>query len=81
MTLKTNIHTKSVTFNIIIIMSTLLLQWNIRGLNQNYTSGLQHLIYDLNPEIICLQETKLSDNFEKKNTNLISMLIKTLPSP
>ena len=47
-------------------MSTLLLQWNIRGLNQNYTSGLQPIIHDLNPDIICLQETKPANNFEIK---------------
>ena len=47
------------------MMTTLLLQWNIRGLNQNYTSGLQPLINELNPKTICLQETKLAtENFK-----------------
>lgn len=37
-----------------------ILQWNIRGLNVNFSSGLQPLIHSLSPDIICLQETKLS---------------------
>ena len=39
---------------------TYLLQWNIRGLNVNFSSGLQPLIHSLSPNILCLQETKLS---------------------
>ena len=42
-------------------MNTLILQWNIRGLSHNYTTGLQPLINSKNPDIISLQETKLAD--------------------
>ena len=53
---------------LLIIMSTLILQWNIRGLKQNHTSGLQPLISNQNPDIISLQETKLPNNdFKIKN--------------
>ena len=47
-----------------IIMSTLLLQWNIRGLNKNYTSGLKPLIDDLDPLVITIQETKLKNSYQ-----------------
>ena len=50
--------------NLLLIMSYIL-QWNIRGLSANYASGLQPLIQSTSPQIICLQETKLScDDFE-----------------
>ena len=45
-------------------MSTFLMQWNIRGLRANYASGLQPLIHTHNPQIICLQETKLSNTYD-----------------
>ena len=49
-------------------MNTLILQWNIRGLSHNYTTGLQPLINSKNPDIISLQETKLADKkFKIKN--------------
>ena len=40
-----------------------ILQWNIRSLNRQYGPGLKPLIDDCNPQIICLQETKLSSDF------------------
>ena len=40
-----------------------ILQWNIRGLNPNYTSGLTPLLESTNPSIICLQETKLPTDY------------------
>ena len=49
---------------LITIMSTLLLQWNMRGLNQNYTSGLKPLIDDLDPLVITIQETKLKNSYQ-----------------
>ena len=58
---------KSKTY-LLTIMSTLILQWNIRGLKQNHTSGLQPLINNQNPDIISLQETKLPNkDFKIKN--------------
>ena len=51
----------------ITIMSTLILQWNIRGLSHNYTPGLQPLINTENPDIISLQETKLANDEFKIN--------------
>ena len=44
--------------------TTFLIQWNIRGLRANYTSGLQPLIHTHNPQIICLQETKILDTYD-----------------
>ena len=49
---------------IIVIMSTFLMQWNVRGLRANYASGLQPLIHTHNPQIICLQETKISNTYD-----------------
>ena len=56
------------TFFTVIMTSTLILQWNIRGLNHNYSSGLNPLLITHNPDIISLQETKLPNNdFQIKN--------------
>ena len=44
--------------------NTFLIQWNIRGLRANYASGLQPLIQTHNPNVICLQETKLKNNYD-----------------
>ena len=38
-----------------------ILQWNCRGLRLNFNE-LQLLISQYDPKIICLQETKLSEN-------------------
>ena len=45
-------------------MPNFLLQWNIRGLKQNYIPGLQPLINEMEPQVISLQETKLANDFE-----------------
>ena len=41
-----------------------ILQWNIRSLNRQYGPGLKPLIDNFNPQIICLQETKISSDFK-----------------
>ena len=40
------------------------LQWNIRGLKTNYVAGLSLLLNSLNPSVVCLQETKLPQDFK-----------------
>ena len=42
-------------------MASGILQWNIRGLRPNYTE-LDLLLKNLDPAVVCLQETKLSQN-------------------
>ena len=54
-------HSKVKINLLLLAMSTFILQWNIRGLNQNYTSGLQPLLANHNPDIVSIQETKLAN--------------------
>lgn len=39
-----------------------ILTWNVNGLRSLISSGNFEQIFDYNPDVICLQETKLSDN-------------------
>ena len=61
-------HSKVKINLLLLAMSTFILQWNIRGLNQNYTSGLQPLLANHNPDIVSIQETKLAnEKFNVRN--------------
>ena len=58
-------------------MANTLVQWNCRGLRANYNEVLK-LLTDLNPSIVCLQETllKQSDDISLKNYSLFNYILK-----
>ena len=54
------------TFYLVLLAMTSVLQWKIRGVRANSTD-LQCLLSSHNPAVVCLQETKLSPEVEYTN--------------
>ncbi|UTW62474.1 exodeoxyribonuclease III [bacterium SCSIO 12741] len=43
-------------------MASKLISWNVNGVRAAVKKGLIDIIYDLNPDVLCLQETKAQDD-------------------
>lgn len=53
-----------------------IIQWNINGFHKRST-GIQHIIFNSQPSILCFQETNLLSNFVLNETN---RPLKTIPA-